>query len=179
MPFGVGGGVNNIEKIEELLKAGAEKIVINTAAILNPDLIKEASQNFGSQSIVVCLDIKKSLLGKYECWIKDGRVNSKKHPSELAKKFEELGAGELIINSIERDGMMHGYDLHIIKVISELVSIPVVICGGAGNLEHIKQGFIKGNAHALAAGSLFVYHGPRRAVLINYPSKKELLELFK
>ena len=179
MPFGVGGGVRNIKQIEDLLKAGAEKVIINTQAVLKPELIEEASKVFGSQSIVFCLDVKKSFLGKYECWIKDGSENTKANPVDLAKKAENLGAGELIVNSIDLDGMMTGYNTDLIKSIVEMVSIPVVACGGAGNLEHLKQGYFNGKAHALAAGSMFVFHGPRRAVLINYPSKSELRNYFR
>ncbi|MBK9097315.1 MAG: imidazole glycerol phosphate synthase subunit HisF [bacterium] len=178
MPFGVGGGINNIKQIEQLLKAGAEKVIINTNAIINPGMIEEASKVFGSQSIVVALDVKKTLFGKYECWIKDGSENTKANPVDMAKKAENLGAGELIINSIDLDGMMTGYNIDLIKTIAEIVSIPVVACGGAGNLEHLKQCYFDGKAHALAAGSMFVFHGPRRAVLINYPSKSELKQLF-
>ena len=179
MPFGVGGGISDITQIEQLLKAGAEKVVINTNAFLRPELITESAKIFGSQSIVVSLDAKKNLFGKYECYIKDGSINSKAHPAELAKKAEELGAGEVIINSIDLDGMMTGYNIELIKSIADIVSIPVVACGGAGNLEHLRSAYFDGNAHALAAGSMFVFHGPRRAVLINYPSKSELKLLFK
>ena len=178
MPFGVGGGISNIKQIEQLLKAGAEKVIINTNAVLNRELIEEASKNFGSQSIVVALDVKKTLFGKYECWIKDGSENTKAHPVDLAKKVENLGAGELVVNSIDFDGMMTGYNIDLIKSIAEIVSVPVVACGGAGNLEHLKQCYYEGQAHALSAGSMFVFHGPRRAVLINYPSKSELKQLF-
>jgi len=178
MPFGVGGGISNIIQIEQLLKAGAEKVIINTNALLKPSLIEEAARVFGSQSIVVSLDVKKSLFGKYECWIKDGNENTKSHPTDLAKKAENFGAGELIINSIDLDGVMTGYNIELIKSIADIVSIPVVACGGAGNLEHLKKAYFEGNAHALAVGSMFVYHGPRRAVLINYPSKSELKQLF-
>jgi imidazole glycerol-phosphate synthase subunit HisF len=178
MPFGVGGGINNIKQIELLLKAGAEKVIINTNAVIKPELIEEAAMIFGSQSIVVSLDAKKSLFGKYGCWIKDGGVNAKIDAIDLAKKAQDLGAGELIINSIDQDGMMTGYDILLVKMIADSVSIPVVACGGAGNLEHFKKAYFEGNAHALAAGSTFVFHGPRRAVLINYPSKSELKQLF-
>ncbi len=178
MPFGVGGGINNIRQIELLLKAGAEKVIINTNAVIKPELIAEAAKIFGSQSIVVSLDAKKSLFGKYGCWIKGGQDNAKTDPIEFAKKAQDLGAGELIINSIDLDGMMTGYDISLVKMIADSVSIPVVACGGAGNLEHFKKAYFEGNAHALAAGSTFVFHGPRRAVLINYPSKSELKQLF-
>ena len=178
MPFGVGGGISDLTQMELLLKAGAEKIIVNTNAVLKPELIKEAAMVFGSQSVVVSIDVKKTLFGKYECWIKDGSTNSKSHPIDQAKKFEELGAGELIINSIDLDGMMTGYDIGLIKSIANSVSIPVVACGGAGGLGDLKKGYFDGKAHALAAGSMFVFHGPRRAVLINYPSKSELKQLF-
>lgn len=178
MPFGVGGGIKNITQIEQLLKAGAEKVIINTIAVSDPDLIVEASKVFGSQSIVVSLDVKRSLFGKNECWIRDGAVNTKMQPVELAKKAQDSGAGELIINSIDLDGVMGGYNIDLIRSVVDAVSIPVVACGGAGNLEHFKKAYFEGNAHALAAGSMFVFHGPRKAVLINYPSKNELRQLF-
>ncbi|HMN25599.1 MAG: imidazole glycerol phosphate synthase subunit HisF [Ignavibacteriaceae bacterium] len=178
MPFGVGGGISDVTQIEQLFKVGAEKVVINTNSFINPDLIKHASNIFGSQSIVVSLDVKKNLFGKYECWIKDGSVNSKAKPLDFARKMEDLGAGELIINSIDCDGLMTGYDLGIIRNIADSVAIPVVACGGAGDLNHLKSAYFDGKAHALAAGSMFVYHGPRKAVLINYPSKSELINLF-
>jgi len=179
MPFGVGGGLINVEQIEQLLKAGAEKAIINTQIILNPSLIKESASHCGSQSIVVSIDVKRSLLGKSEVWIKDGRLNTKRSPVEIAKLAEGLGAGELIINSIDMDGVMKGYDLSLIKEVADSVCVPVVACGGAGTLFHLKSAFFEGHAHALAAGSLFIYHGSRNAVLINYPSKSDLTQLFK
>lgn len=178
MPFGVGGGVSNLEQVEDLFKAGAEKVVINTNAILNPGLVKEASEHFGSQSIVVCLDVKKNLFGKYEIFIKDGSENTHLNPLEQALKMQDLGAGELIVNSIDNDGVMKGYDINLIKLISYKLEIPVVACGGAWKLDHFKEAYYEGNAHALASGSFFVFHGARRAVLINYPNKIEVKEIF-
>jgi len=178
MPFGVGGGISNLEQIEQLLKFGAEKVIINTNAILNPDLIKNASNHFGSQSIVVCLDVKKSLFGKYELFIKGGSVNTHLNLLDTAKKMEDLGAGELIINSIDNDGTLKGYDIQAIRLLSENLAIPIVCLGGAWTLEHLRQAYFEGKAHALAAGSFFVYHGPRRAVLINYPTKVEIKNIF-
>ena len=178
MPFGIGGGIISVEQIEKLLKAGAEKIIINTQAILNPKLIEESAKAFGSQSVVVSIDVKKSIFGKYEIWIKGGSENTKKNPVEFAKVVEGLGAGELIVNSIDNDGLMSGYDIKLIKIIADAITIPLVACGGAGNMKHLKDCYYNGNAHALAAGSIFVFHGRRNAVLINYPSKKEMKELF-
>lgn len=178
MPFGVGGGISNINQLEELLKAGAEKVVLNTNAFQHPNLVKEAASAFGSQSIVVSIDVKKSFLGKQTVYIKCGTLNTKESPVDYARKIEELGAGEIIINSIDNDGTMQGYDLGLIKSITEAISIPVVACGGAGNYEHLKLAYETGDAHALSAGSMFVYHGPRNAVLINYPSKADIKEIF-
>jgi imidazole glycerol-phosphate synthase subunit HisF len=178
MPFGVGGGINNSLQIENLLKAGAEKVIINTNALTNPKLIEESAKIFGSQSVVVSIDIKKNFFGKYEVWIMGGTKKIKKNPQKYAKEIEEYGAGELIINSIDLDGTMTGYDLKLLKCISDEVSVPVVACGGAGNLNHFREAYNKCNISALAAGSIFVFHGPRKAVLINYPTKKELKELF-
>ena len=178
MPFGIGGGINKIKQAEEFVKAGAEKLIINTYAILNPSFIRTLSNVFGSQSIVISIDVKKSLLGKYEIWVKDGTLNTKKDPVVIAKEAEQNGAGELIINSINLDGTMKGYDINLLKIISNNVRIPVVACGGAGSLLDLKKGYNLGNVHALAAGSLFVYHGARNAVLINYPTRDELKEVF-
>ena len=179
MPFAVGGGITALKQIEELLKAGAEKVILNNITVKKPNLIKEAAEVFGNQSIVISIDVKKNLFGKKTIWIKDGSENTKLAAIDHAKKVEELGAGEIIINSIDNDGVMQGYDIELIKSISNSVAIPVVACGGAGGLNDLKDAFQYGNASALAAGSMFVFHGPRRAVLINYPEKNELLKLFE
>ena len=179
MPFAVGGGITELKQIEELLKAGAEKVVLNTASLKKPRLITEASEFFGNQSIVVSIDVKKNIFNKKTVWINDGKQNTKLDPISHAKAVEQLGAGEIIINSIDNDGVMEGYDIELIKSISNAVSIPVVACGGAGGLDDLKDAYQYGKASALAAGSMFVFHGPRRAVLINYPEKNELLKLFE
>jgi cyclase len=178
MPFSVGGGIRSIDEIRQILKAGAEKVILNTAAAENPDFIKEAADEFGSSTIVVSIDVKKSLFGKESTYIYSGNKATKYDPVEFAKLAEEKGAGEIIINSIENDGMMDGYDIPLIKRVSEAVRIPVVALGGAGIEAHLKMAVIEGYASAVAAGSIFVYHGPRRAVLVNYPTQDELTKLF-
>ena len=178
MPFAAGGGISTLGQMEEILKAGAEKVVINTQAVLNPGLIKDAARRFGSQSVIVSIDVKKTWLGKEVVMIRGGREKAGFDPVEWADRAESLGAGEIIINSIDCDGMMQGYDLGLIRKVAHKVGIPVIACGGAGCLKHLRMGFDQGLAHALAAGSMFVYHGPRRAVLINYPSKDEITRLF-
>lgn len=179
MPFAVGGGITSVENIGELLTAGAEKIIINSSAVQNPDLIAKAAGMFGSQSIVVSVDVKRGFFDKRSIHIRGGSKKAGIGLGEHLRKMEDLGAGEIIINSIDNDGMMRGYDLDLIREVSESVSIPVIACGGAGNLDDLASGYKDGNASALAAGSMFVYHGPRKAILINYPDRDELNMTFK
>lgn len=179
MPFAVGGGINSIQTIKQIFSAGAEKVVLNSHAIYNPDFVREAANIFGSQSIVVSIDAKKKLFGKYEVFTHAGLKGTKKDPVEVAKLMELKGAGEIMINSITQDGSQQGLDLELIKQVTGSVKIPVIACGGAGSLQHVAAAIFEGNASAVAAGSLFVFHGPRRAVLINYPTKGELEEIFK
>ena len=177
MPFAIGGGINSLKDMKTLLKAGAEKVIVNTAAYEKPDFIKEASETFGSQSLVVSIDVKKNFFGKYDCYVKNGTKKIQKNPVEFAKEVQKLGCGEILLNSIDNDGVMSGYDLDLIKQVSKAVNVPVITCGGAGRLEHFKEA-VNSGASALAAGSMFVYHGPRKAVLINFPDRKELDNLF-
>lgn len=178
MPFAVGGGISTFAEAKGLLAAGAEKIVISTAAINNPVLITKMADVYGSQSVVVSIDVKKNLWGKYEVFILSGSKGTKIDPVTHARNVEKLGAGEILINSIDRDGTMQGYDIELIKKISKAVTIPVIACGGAGRLEDFREAVIIGGASAVAAGSLFVFQGKRRAVLTNYPGKKELEGIF-
>jgi len=173
MPFSVGGGIKLLEDIRKIIMVGAEKVVLNTVAGENPDFIREAALEFGSSTIVVCLDVKK-YRGKRCVWIKGGTKATKMSPLEYARRMEELGAGELIIQSIDRDGTMAGYDVALIKEVSERVSIPITALGGAGSLEHMQQLLKSTVVNGLAAGSLFIYHGQRRAVLVNYPDRQEI-----
>ncbi|MBC7899313.1 MAG: imidazole glycerol phosphate synthase subunit HisF [Saprospiraceae bacterium] len=174
MPFAVGGGIKSIDDIESIIKAGAEKVVISTHAARDPEFIKEASENFGSSTIVVCIDVKNKLLKGKRTWILNGSRSTGFTPLEFARLMEKNGAGELIIQSIYRDGMMEGYDIELIRSISTAVDIPVIALGGAGAKEDLVEAYKKGRANGLAAGSLFVYHGKKRGVLINYPDKNEL-----
>lgn len=178
MPFGYGGGITNLNEIENLFKLGVEKIILNTSAYQNTELIIEASKIFGSQSIVVAIDVKKSLFGYYQVIIECGKRKTNIGLTDYAKKVEEFGAGEIYINSIDNDGLMNGYDLKLIKQVSENVSVPVVACGGAGKLNHFKEAVETGGASAVSAGSMFVFQGVHRAVLITYPDYNELENLF-
>jgi imidazole glycerol-phosphate synthase subunit HisF len=174
MPFAVGGGIRSLEDIREILSAGAEKVVVNSFAAENPDFIAQAADAFGSSTITVCIDVKKKRLGAPRTWIASGTQATDYAPEEFARLAEEKGAGEIIVQSISRDGTMEGYDLDLIARVSEAVTIPVVALGGAGGLEHLRQAYDQTYASALAAGSMFVFHGPRRGVLINYPDRAEL-----
>lgn len=179
MPFAVGGGINSINQIRELLHAGAEKVVLNTMAIQHPEFVRQAADMFGSSTITVCIDVKKKFLGSEQVWTVGASNATGKSPVSVAVEMEKQGAGELIIQSVEKDGMMQGYDILMIRKISEAVSIPVVALGGAGNESDFIGAINQGYASAVAAGSMFVFHGPRQAVLVNYPSQLQLAELFR
>ncbi len=178
MPFAVGGGIKTIEDVEEILKAGAEKVVFNTVLLDNLDIISEVSLKFGSQSVIASVDVKKNFFGKYVVYVKSGKVKLKTPLLDYVKQIEQKGAGEIIINSIDNDGMMQGYDLDLIKSVSNIVDIPVIACGGAWELKHLKDANEKAYASAVAAGSMFVFHGPRKGILVNYPEKEELNKTF-
>lgn len=178
MPFAVGGGIKTINEIKQILNAGAEKVILCTNAALNPEFVREAANTFGSSTIVVCIDVKKKIFKGVQTWIKNGKESTGFSPEDFAKLMEEKGAGEIIIQSIERDGMMTGYDVNLVKKISETVSIPVVALGGAGNLAHLKEAYTEGFANGLGAGSFFVFKGQNKGVLINYPEKHEIISLF-
>ena len=178
MPFAVGGGIRTIQQIKEIINAGAEKVVINTYAVENPDFIKLASDEFGSSTIVISIDVKKKFLGKKQVYTLAGTKATGLSPVNFAKQMQAKGAGEIIINSIENDGSMTGYDLELVKQISMAVEIPVVAAGGAGVLNDFSKAVTESYTSAVAAGSMFVYHGPRKAVLVNYPSNDEFKKIF-
>lgn len=179
MPFAVGGGISSIQQIKELIHAGAEKVIIGAEAIENPEFVKNASDEFGSSTIVVCIDVKKRLFGKQYVWSVNGTKLSKYLPEDFALLMQNNGAGELIIQSIDKDGTMSGYDIDLIQRISKVVSIPVVALGGASSIKDFRKAYIEGYANGLAAGSLFVYHGLNKGVLINYPDYHEISEIRK
>jgi cyclase len=174
MPFAYGGGLHCIDDIRRVFEIGAEKIVLNTAVIKEPNLLMKASDIYGNQSIVASIDVKKNIFGKYRTYILGGRLSTGLDPIEHAVSAEAAGAGEIFLNSINRDGLMGGYDINLIKAVSDAVSIPVIACGGAGKESDFAAAVQKGNASAVAAGSMFVFHGKHRAVLINFPSQEKL-----
>ena len=155
VPLTVGGGVRNINDISNLLKSGADKVSINTAAVINKNIIEESSKNFGSQCIVIAIDAKKISENKWEIYTNGGRDPTGIDAEDYAKQVEQLGAGEILLTSMDRDGTKKGYDLELTKRISSHVNIPVIASGGVGKLEHLYEGFKTGNASAALAASIF------------------------
>jgi len=177
MPMTYGGGIKEIDDMRRIFSLGVEKIVICTYAVDEPLFIKRVAESFGSQSIVVSIDVKKDSRGKYEVYVEGGTRSTKLDPVEFAVMMEQMGAGEIFLNSIDKDGAMEGYDLELIQRVASAVNVPLIACGGAGRIEDLGEA-IKAGASAVAAGSLFVYQGKNRSVLINFPSHSELQEMF-
>jgi cyclase len=181
MPIGYGGGINTIQQIETLFKTGVEKVILNTALFSNPNLLNQASQIFGSQSIVAAIDVKNSLFRKHVIRTHSGYKKQSTHIDIAIKSFVDQGAGEIFINSIDRDGTMQGYDIDLISQVSKLSPVPVIAAGGAGSVSDFALA-INAGASGVAAGAMFVFQGVHRAVLISYPKYEELeknLENFK
>lgn len=174
MPLCYGGGVKNLTQAQRILSLGVEKVAVSSVVFEKPEVIREISGSVGRQSLVVVLDVRKKRFGgKYECYINNGKKNTKKCPVEIAKMVQELGAGELVINSIDNDGVMKGYDMELISLIKSAINIPVTALGGGGSYEDVKSLVDSQGLIGAAAGSLFVFKGKYRAVLINYPNDDE------
>jgi cyclase len=173
MPVAYGGGISSVEHIRKILGTGIEKVVINSAALRHPDLVRDAAREFGSQAIAVSIDVKRRLFGRYEVFGEGGSKATGHDPVAYARKMQEHGAGEILLASIDRDGTMAGYDLDLVSQVAVAVGIPVISSGGAGKVADFVEARRAGAA-AVAAGAMFVFHGPHRAVLITYPSQAEL-----
>lgn len=170
MPLCYGGGVKSVEEIIRIIGLGVEKVALGSAAADDPGLIESAAQRVGSQSIVAVMDVKKSgLLGRYEVFTRNGTKKAGLNPVEMARKVEALGAGEILVNSVDRDGTMKGYDLTLIDSVRDAVRLPMTALGGASSLEDMRMLVDRYGVIGAAAGSLFVFKGKYRAVLIQYP----------
>lgn len=180
MPMGYGGGVATAEQAKRLVSLGIEKVVFNAAAVENPKALTQAAEILGSQSVVASIDVKKAGLfgGRYEVFTRGGTRGTKLDPVDHARSVQAAGAGEILLNSIDQDGTMKGYDLTLIKQVTEAVTIPVVACGGAGTVDDLARAVKTGGASAASAGSLFVFQGRHRAVLISFPSASDLRRSF-
>lgn len=179
MPLCYGGGVKTVEQAQKIFSLGVEKIAISSAVLEDLSLIQRMGEKVGTQSVVVVLDVKKKLLGGYEVYTHNGKKKTGKNPVVFAAELEKLGVGEIVINSIDQDGLMKGYDLDLIEKIREVISIPMTVLGGAGTLADIGQLIKKFGIIGASAGSLFVFKGVYKAVLISYPTRAEKDVLIK
>ena len=180
MPLCYGGGIKNAEQAKKIFNLGVEKISISSSAINNPSIISELSESVGSQSLVVVLDIKKKYLStNYNVLINNGKDKTGINLTSFVSSLQALGAGEIVLNSIDRDGSMQGYDYKAIDKVRANTTLPLTVLGGAGNLSHIEDLISKYGIIGAAAGSIFVFKGKYKAVLINYPNEKEKMNLIK
>jgi cyclase len=179
MPLCYGGGVKTVEQAQKIFSLGIEKIALSSAVLQNPSLISEISERVGAQSVIVVLDIKKKLLGGYEVYTHNGKKATGINPFKFAEEAQKLGAGEIVINSIDKDGAMKGYDMDLIAKMREKITVPMTVLGGAGSLDDIEKVIDQHGVIGVAAGSLFVFKGAYKAVLINYPSQIEKNKIFK
>ncbi|HQC06457.1 MAG TPA: AglZ/HisF2 family acetamidino modification protein [Kaistella chaponensis] len=179
MPLCYGGGVKTVEQAQKIFGLGIEKIALSSAVLHNPELITQIANRVGAQSVIVVLDVKKKLFGGYEVYTHNGKKSTGINPFDFAEKAQRLGAGEIIINSIDQDGVMKGFDMNLIDKVRDKISLPLTVLGGAGELQHIQQVIHKHGVIGVAAGSLFVFKGVYKAVLINYPEKGEKEKLYK
>jgi len=180
MPLCYGGGIRTATQAKHIISLGVEKVAISAAALANPSLISEIAEEIGRQSVVVVLDVKQRMLGRtYDVWTHNGTRNTKRNVLDVAVEAERLGAGEIVINSIEQDGLMKGYDLGLASKMREVVRVPLTFLGGAGGLPDMGKLIAACGVVGVAAGSFFVFKGPYRAVLINYPTAQQKDELLR
>lgn len=176
MPVCYGGGVTTLEQMERLFTLGVEKVLLSTSAHANPSLVESAARHFGNQSVVVCLDCRKPFLSsRYALYADRGRRRLGEPLIDAARRFEALGAGEIVLNNIDRDGTMQGYDHDLLATVTSALSIPVIALGGANSLDDMRQALHRSGAAGAAAGSLFSFRWPERAVLINYPKDRPVI----
>jgi len=179
LPLSYGGGVNSVDMVRELTNIGIEKVIVNTAAVTNPGLVNQLAERFGNSTIIGSIDVKKNWFGKDIVYIRGGKERTKYTATEWAVELVRRGVGEILINSIDRDGEMTGYDIDLIRSVSSSVSVPVIAAGGARGVYDFKEVIVTGGASAAAAGAVFVFQGKHRAVLISYPDPSVLSDLWK
>jgi len=179
MPLSYGGGIRSLSDAERIFNIGFEKIVLNTSPFDDISIISKLSRAFGNQSVIIAIDVRKNLFGKHQTFSLSGTVNQKKNPVEWAKEVQELGAGEILLTAIDREGTWKGFDVELTSQVTNAVSIPVIANGGAGCVEHIRTVVKDGKASAVALGSMVVYQGKDLGVLVNFPDKKQLEDALK
>ncbi|MDP2851931.1 MAG: AglZ/HisF2 family acetamidino modification protein [Gallionella sp.] len=179
MPLCYGGGIKTVEQAKRIIGLGVEKVAVSSAALANPELVTAIAAGIGSQSVVVVLDVKKTLFSSYEVFTNNGLKGTGRSPIDVARQAEQLGAGEIVINSIDRDGQMKGYDLILAAKVRDAIGLPMTVLGGAGSLADIGQLIATCGVVGAAAGSLFVFKGPYRAVLISYPDQAQKEDIIR
>jgi len=177
MPLCYGGGVTNLTEFETLFQLGVEKVAVNSECFGGFDLVSRASNLFGSQSVVVSIDVKRNFLGGHAVFSHSGRQVREKNPAVFAKNAQDAGAGEIFLTSVDQDGSRSGFDLPIICAVASQISVPLIACGGGGELSHFRNALVAGGASAAAGGSFFVLHGKHKAVLITYPDPDKIAKL--
>ncbi len=179
MPLCYGGGIKTVKQATKIFNLGVEKIALSSAAVLNPSIIKEIAKEVGNQSVVVVLDVKKKMFGGYDIYIQNAKKKIKKDLNKFILELQELGVGEIVINSIDNDGVMKGYDIGLIDSLKPLINVPMTVLGGAGKIEDIGELIKRFGIIGVSAGSLFVFKGKYKAVLINYPKQDEKEKIIK
>lgn len=179
MPLGYGGGLSDFAIVQSIFGIGFEKVVLNSVMHHRPEFVRQVAEHYGNQAVVASIDVKKNFWGHYEVWSHAGKVNTKKNPVEWAAELEQLGAGEILLTSIDREGTWSGFDVSLVKKVTEVVNIPVIAHGGAGKLEHIGEVVKEGHASAVALGSMVVYQQKGMGVLVNFPDEQALARVLK
>jgi imidazole glycerol-phosphate synthase subunit HisF len=174
MPLAYGGGIRTLEEVRRIMKLGVEKVIFNSTAWRDHDIVRQSAREFGAQAVVASIDVRRKLLGRYEVCVDNGMRPTGEEVVAYARRMEDCGAGEILLTAIDRDGTKQGYDLELIGKVTRAVGVPVIAAGGAGSLSDFKAAVYQGGAAAVAAGAMFVFHGPHRAVLITYPGHEEL-----
>lgn len=178
MPLAYGGGITSIDQVRTLLRLGVEKVILNTSLNRDPSFVREAVITFGSQAITASIDVRHKLFGRREVMALAGTEATGLDPVQAARRAEELGVGEIVLTSIDAEGSMEGYDIDLLAKVTQSVNVPVIASGGAGSLKDLRAAVREGYASAVSAGSMFVFYGRHRAVLITYPEYQELCTLF-
>jgi cyclase len=176
MPLAYGGGIASVADARRIFKLGVEKVVLNTAAWRTPEVLTEIAREFGSQAVVASIDVRRKMFGRHVVVVEGGAREAGIDPVDYARRMEDAGAGEIFLTSVDRDGTMKGYELDLIASVSAAVGVPVIANGGAGSVRDFAAAIHRGGAAAVAAGAMFVLHGPHRAVLITYPGQAELAQ---
>lgn len=176
MPLSYGGGIRSFEQAESVFKIGIEKVILNTGAVEQPELVSRIAQHYGSQAVIVSIDVARDFLGRAQVRTRSGTRSTGMDPVQWAREAERLGAGEILLTAIDREGTWSGLDLELLKLVSHAVSIPVIAHGGAGRVEHLRQAVREGGASAVALGSMVVFQKKDMGVLVNFPEARDLEE---